>query len=260
LKGCFAAAFAAFAITVAITGPAGAQRTRRRFEPTDLRLQPAGVAEVDLQAGVVSGEDGERAFAPDFEASLGLSPHLELEIDGAFGLDQLSHPEFLDNTLVALRIAVVDEPDTPGSKSRWSGGVQAGPRLPTLPSTHGIGFEALAIAGRSAGKVHVFAQAGTLIDPAEQVRDHRRLVRPFGIEGGLDLDLDLDDHDTWSLTGELGGIHYISPHRDQLHVAGGPSVQVSSWLELSLIGLFGILPGGDRVGVLLGANSRFALF
>ncbi|MDB4933950.1 MAG: hypothetical protein JWP87_922 [Labilithrix sp.] len=255
-----AAALAAFAIVLACPGHANAQRTRRRFEPTDLRLQPAGVAELDLQAGVVTGEDGQRAFVPDFEASLGITPHVELEVDGAFGLDRLVTPELLDNTLVALRLAVIDEPDAPESSSKWSGGVQAGPRLPTLPSTHGMGFEALAIAGRSTERIHVFVQAGTLVDPAEPVRGRRSLVRPFGIEAGLDLDLDLDDRDVWSVTGELGGIHYLSPQRDQLHAAFGPSAQVSSSLELSLVGLVGILPGGDRLGLLLGANSRFRMF
>jgi hypothetical protein len=240
--------------------PAAAQRPRRRFEPTDLRLQPAGVAELDFQGGVVTGEDGQRAFLPDFEASLGISSHVELELDGTFGLDQLSKPVFLDNTLVAVRIGMVDEPDAPGSTSSWSGGVQAGPRLPTLPHTHGLGLEALAIVGRTSGGMHLFAQFGSLIDPAESVAGYRRPVHPFGLEGGLDLDLDLDEHDTWSLSAELGGIKYLSPHRDQIHVAGGPALRVSKWLELSLVGLVGLLSGGDRLGLFLGANTRFNVF
>ncbi len=248
----------AFLLTVA--HPAAAQRPRRRFEPTDLRLQPAGVAEVDLQGGVVTGEDGQRAFVPDFEASLGISSHVELELDGTFGLDPLAKPMFLDNTLLAVRIGIVDEPDAPGSTSSWSGGVQAGPRLPTLAQTHGLGLEALAIVGRTAGGMHLFAQFGSLIDPAEPVAGYRRPVHPFGIEGGFDLDLDLDQHDTWSLSAELGGIKYFSPHRDQIHVATGPAVRVSKWLELSLVGFVGLLSGGDRLGVFVGANTRFNVF
>jgi hypothetical protein len=243
-----------------VVRPADAQRPRRRFEPTDLRLQPAGSAEVDLQSGVVSGEDGQRAFLPDFEASFGISSHVELELDGTFGLDRLSKPTFLDNTLLALRIGVVDEPDAVGSTSAWSGGVQAGPRLPTLPDTRGLGMEALAIVGRTQGGMHLFAQVGSLIDPSESVPGYRSAVHPFGLEGGLDLDLDLDDRDTWSLNAELGGIKYVSPHRDQLHVAAGPSRRLSSWLEVSLVGLVGVLPGGDRIGLLLGASSRFKMF
>src|SRR4051794_2272963 len=105
-------ALVAFALlVVSAPAPASAQHTRRRFEPTDLRLQPPGVSEVDLQAGVVTGEDGQRLFAPDFEASLGISSHVELELDGTFGLDRFSRATFLDNTLLAVRILMVDEPD-----------------------------------------------------------------------------------------------------------------------------------------------------
>jgi hypothetical protein len=241
-------------------GPAAAQRSRRRFEPTDLRLQPAGIAEVDLQTGVVAGEDGKRAFVPDFEASLGIASHVELELDGTFGLDHLSTPQFLDNTLLAVRIAMVDEHDDPESTAAWSGGVQAGPRLPTLPGTHGVGIEALAIVGRTAGPMHLFAQVGTLADPSETVAGYRRPVHPFGVEGGLDLDLDLDEHDRWSLNAELGGIKYFSPHRDQVHLAGGPALRVSKWLELSVVAIVGVLAGGDRLGLMAGVNSRFQLF
>ena len=245
---------------VAEAGPAAAQRPRRRFEPTDLRLQPAGVAEVDLQGGIVTGEDGQRAFLPDVETSLGISSHVELELDGTFGLDRLSKPVFLDNTLLAVRIGIVDEQDVPGGTSAWSGGVQAGPRLPTLPGTHGLGMEALAIVGRTAGGMHLFAQVGSLIDPSESVAGYRRPVHPFGLEGGLDLDLDLDGSDRWSLNAELGGITYFSPHRDQLHAAAGPAVRVSKGLELSVIAIVGVLAGGDRLGLVLGANSRFQAF
>jgi hypothetical protein len=253
-------ALLAFAALLTAAAPAEAQRPRRRFEPTDLRLQPAGVAEVDVQGGFVTGEDGQRAFLPDFEASVGISSHVELELDGTFGLDRLSKPQFLDNTLLAVRIGMVDEPDEPGSTSSWSGGVQAGPRLPTLPQSHGLGMEALAIVGRTAGGMHLFAQAGSIIDPSEPVTGYVRRIHPYGLEAGLDLDLDLDTHDTWSMNAELGGITYFSPHRDQLHVAGGPSMRVSRWLELSVVALVGILPGGDRFGVLLGANTTFKAF
>lgn len=246
--------------TLVVSSPAAAQRARRRFEPTDLRLQPAGTAEIELQAGVVTGEDGQRAFVPDFEASLGISSHVELELDGTYGLDSFSKPAFLDNTLLAVRMQVVDEHDAPGSKSAWSGGIQAGPRLPTLPQTHGLGMEALVIVGRTTESVHLFAQAGTLIDPSEPYVGYRRPVHPYGFEGGLDLDLDLDDHDKWSFMGEVGGIKYFSPHADQLHLAAGPSCQVSPGLEVSFVALVGVLRGGDRFGGLFGATSRFKMF
>lgn len=253
------AALAAFALTVGISAAAHAEG-RRRFEPTDLRLQPAGVAEIDLQGGPVTGEDGARAFVPDFETSIGIGSHVELEIDGTFGLEGYTKPIFLDNTLIAVRVEMFDEPDAPGSKSAWSGGIQAGPRLPTLPGRKLLGFEGLAIVGRSTGRMHVFFQAGSIVDPLEPVPGRARLGRPFGLEGGINFDLDLDEKGVWSITGEVGAIKYLSPQLDQLHLAGGPQLQVTPWLDVSLVGLVGLLQGGDRLGLLLGADTRFKMF
>jgi hypothetical protein len=250
---------ASVTVTHAAGAQAAAKRARHRFEPTDLRLLEGGAAEIDVQAGVIAGDQVSRAYAPDFEASVGLSRYAELEVDGAFGLDHYTDPQFVDNTLVALRVAVVDVRDSPDSRARWSLGFQAGPRLPSLIGAHGIGLEALAIAGRSGGRVHVFAQAGVLVDPAMST-DGARAVRPFGVEGGLDLDLDLDESETWSLKAELGGVQFVSQDPSQLHATVGPAVAVASWLELSAVGVVGLLPGGDRVGLLLGAASRFVAF
>jgi hypothetical protein len=263
LKGrCIPALIALVVVVVVtfVTERAAHAQGRRRFEPTDLRLQPPGVVDLDVQGGPVIGDDGNRAFVPDFETSLGIGPHLELELDGTFGLDDGARPVFLDNTLIALRIAMFDEPDSPTSTSAWSGGVQAGPRLPTLPQRRGVGFEALAIAGRSTGNLHVFAQAGAIVDPLEPVPGSRRLVRPVGVEGGINMDVDLGDRDGWGLTAEVGVIKYLSPQLDQLHFAGGPSLKVTPWLDLSLVGLVGVLKGGDRLGLLVGADTRFRVF
>jgi hypothetical protein len=48
---------------------------RFRFEPTDLRLEPKGVAELDVQIGTTHGEgtSGNRVILPDFEFDLGLT-------------------------------------------------------------------------------------------------------------------------------------------------------------------------------------------
>ncbi|MEA2750779.1 MAG: hypothetical protein QOI41_4922 [Myxococcales bacterium] len=256
---CAGAALTTCVLIVATATVARAEG-RRRFEPTDLRLQPAGVVEIDLQGGPVTGEDGTRAFAPDFETSIGIGSHVELEIDGTFGFDDSAKPIFLDNTLVAVRIAMFDEPDEPGSKAAWSGGIQAGPRLPTLPQRRLLGFEGLAIVGRSTGRMHVFFQAGSIVDPLEPVPGRSRLQRPVGIESGVNFDLDLDEAGVWSLTGEVGAIKYLSPQLDQLHIAGGPQLQVTPWLDVSLVGLVGLLPGGDRLGLFLGADTRFKMF
>ena len=238
---------------------AAAQRARRRFEPTDLRMQEAGIAEIDLQVGVLQGEDGARTSAPDFEASLGITPQVELEIDGTFGLDASAKPQFLDNTLLSLRLAIVDVRDARDSASGWAAGVQAGPRLPTALGTRGLGVEALAIVGRTTGGLHLFVQGGTLLDPLE-AGPGARAVRPFGVEAGVDLELDLDERERWSLTGELGGVKFLSSHRSQLHLTAGPTLRVAPWLELSVVGVLGFLAGGDRYGALLGATTRFRVF
>lgn len=253
------AAIAVFGIAFAAARPAAGQRPRHEFEPTDLRLQPAGTVELDLQGGLVTGEDGRRVFAPDFETSIGIADHAQLEIDGTFGLDEDSRAVALDNTLVGLRLGILDLHDSPTSTSAWSAGIQAGPRLPTYPGARGLGFEALAIGGRSAGRLHLYGQIGALVD-CLQSSPGVAAYRPTSLESGIDLDLDLDDHDEWSLKGELGYVKYFSIDRDQLHATAGPAVRVAPWLEVSVVGVVGFLAGGDRAGVLLGATTRFKAF
>lgn len=238
---------------------ASAQHVRRRFEPTDLELKPSGVAEVDVQFGAVRGDTNTRIYAPDFECSLGISSSTELAIDGSFGIDGASSPSFLDNTWVALRVGVFDVHDENKPKASWAGGIQAGPHLPTSPGATGLGLEGLAIVGRTDGPFHLFAQAGVIVDSAEK-NEFLRPIRPFGIEGGFDASLDLDDDGIWSLTAELGGTRFFSSHDHQLHTTGGVAWQVTPWLELSTIAIVGLLPEGDRFGLLFGASPSFRVF
>lgn len=76
----------------------------------------------------------------------------------------------------------------------------------------------------------------------------------------LDLDLDLDDHNAWSLKAEIGAVRFFSIDRDQLHLTAGPAVNVVPSLELSLVGIVGVLSGGDRIGALFGATTHFKVF
>ena len=80
---------------VALAGESRAAGTSRsRFEPTDLELERPGTTEVDLQTGVLYGDGsaGLRLAVVDFELDLGLLPNVELDVDGAFSLNNLETP------------------------------------------------------------------------------------------------------------------------------------------------------------------------
>jgi len=248
-------------VALLVAKDAEAQRVRRRFEPTDLRLTPTGVAEIDLQAGYLRSDQGHsRVFAPDVEASIGVSERVELEVDTTYGFHD-GEADFLDDTWASLRLGIVDDRREGESQAdaAWAAGAQAGPRIPTTSLSKSIGFEGIFIAGRNVGPAHVFGQIGGLVDPFDLAFAPRR-VRPVAIEGGLDLDLDLDQVDAWSLHAELGGARYFSPHPDQIHASAGPSYRVVPWLEVSVVGVAGLLPGADRWGVLFGMAPRFRAF
>jgi len=245
---------------LAVGRDAAAQRSRPRFEPDDLDLHQGGEAEIDLQVGPMKGDDYVRGFAPDVELSLGIATNAELEVAGTFGIDHDGAATFLDNTLVALRVGIVDAHDTPGSRDAWAGGAQVGTRLPTLRGARGIGVEALTIVGRTQGKVRLFLQSGVLVDCAQRDDAGARTSRPTAVELGVDLDIDLDARDVWSLKGELGGARFFSPDDPQLHLVAGPAVKVTKGLELSAVALVGLLEGSDRLGILLGASTRFKTF
>jgi len=241
-------------LTLAST--AEAQRVRRRFEPTDLRLTPQGVAEIDLQGGYLHGSPSDHVFAPDVEASLGISSRAELEIDTTYGFED-GKPMFLDDTWTSLRVGIVDIRAEGAAEAAWAAGIQAGPKLPTAPSSRTLGAEWLVIAGRNVGRYHVFFQIGGLLDPKDLDAGG---ARPYGLEGGVDLDLDLDDVDRWSVKAELGGVRFFSPHADQIHATGGVAYKPIDWLELSLVAVGGILKSGDKYGLLFGASPSFKAF
>src|SRR5262249_59765910 len=65
---------------------ADAQAMRRLFEPTDTEMEDPGVAEIDMQFGVVRGQDAYRIAAPDAEIDLGLTADIEFDLDGQFAI------------------------------------------------------------------------------------------------------------------------------------------------------------------------------
>lgn len=231
-----------------------------RFEPTDLALEDSGTLEFDMQLGTVRGPDASRIVVPDFELDVGLLPWLELGLDGAFGIEgHRPGPTFFDhasrdNLWLSAKVGLWDDRD-PVTHDAWAFGIQAGPKLPLAAETGGVGFETLLLLGRSRGSLHLVAQIGALIDP--HVTD---TPRPWGIEGGFDLELGLDSRDRWSLLGEVGAIVYGSQDDSQLAATAGLQYSATQMLDLSLVAMIGILNGSDPYGILVGVSPKVSLW
>jgi hypothetical protein len=233
--------------------PAVAQAQRRVrpiFEPTDLELEDAGTVEVDLQTGFVRGNDAARLVIPDLELDVGINRALEIDLDGAYAIEGPQNGGFgldhaaPDSLWLSLKTGV----------ELWDVGfgLQLGPKFPTAKGSHGIGGEALLLLGKRLGHMQLALNAGAFVDPGPGGG------RPRGLEGGLDAQLEFTKH--WSLTAELGGVHFFSGDAAQLVGTAGVTWSVSDHLDLSLIGLYGLMGDGDRYGVLLGLSPKFTLW
>jgi hypothetical protein len=235
-------------------------RQRPLFEPTDLEMERPGVVDVDLQFGAMRGANPWRLVVPDVEVDLGLSRNVELDVDAAYAIEGPGDGRFSfdqpapDNLWVAAKLGLYDWHEE-GAHDAWAIGLQLGPKLPLANDAHGIGYEALLLGGRTWGESHLVLNLGGLIDPGARVSSQR----PVGVEGGVDVNLHLGAS-SFSLTAELGGAHFFSPDPDQLHTTAGVTWGPSEQLDLSIVGLLGLLPGGDRGGVLLGVSPKFALW
>ena len=248
-----------FVLVVLAPRAAGA-RGRPLVEPTDLEMERAGMVEIDLQLGAVQGETPWRVVVPDVEIDVGLAPNVEIDIDGAYAIEgpddgrfSFDHPA-PDNLWVAAKLGLYDSREE-GAKDAWAIGLQLGPKLPVARDAHGIGYEGLLIGGRTWGESHLALNLGGLIDPGGAISTQR----PFGVEGGVDVNLHVGTS-SFSLTAELGGAHFFSPDADQLHTTAGVTWGPSDRLDVSIVGLLGLLHGGDRGGVLLGVSPKFALW
>ena len=255
----------AVALVAAATGSAQARRgVRPLFEPTDLELEAAGVAEFDLQVGAIRGQGPWRAVLPDFEVDLGLRRNVELDLDGAYAIEgpgvgpfSFDHPA-PDNLWLSVKLGLwdwLDDGDGPGGAppvSAWAVGVQVGPKLPVVSISHGLGVEGLVLLGHAMARTHLVLNAGAFFDP----RPDDTSGRPLGVELGCDLDQDIDATGHWSIKGELGGVRFLSSDPNQLLVTLGPAWSPNDSLELSVIGMWGFLSGSDRYGVLLGFSPK----
>jgi len=241
--------------------PAQARKVRPLFEPTDLELEEPGVLEVDLQLGVIQSRGPARIVLPDFELDLGLLPNLELDIYGAYAVEGPSHGPFAfdhaapDSLWPAVKLGVYDAND-PEQHTAFALGVQLGPKLPVAVASHGVGVEGLALVGTAISRTHLVWNAGAFVDPAPDAPPSR----PVGLEIGVDIDIDLDAQDRFSFEGGVSAVRFVSSDPDQLLFTSGISWSPLEALDLSLLGLFGVLQGSDRYGVLLGVSPKIRLF
>lgn len=251
----------ALSVFATVAGSAWAAPThRRRFEPTDLEMENAGTVELDLQVGVAHGDATWRTAIPDFELDLGLTEDVELDIDGSNNVEggadgRLSFDHVApDNLWIATKLGLWDARDQ-SARTAWAFGVQLGPKLPMASDARGVGYEALALLGRTIGPTQLALNVGGLVDPGQYVTKGR----PIGVESGLDLNTAIG-RSPFSVLGEIGGIHYFSNNADQLSATLGLAWQATDAFEISVVGLAGLLPHGDRGAVLLGFSPKLALW
>ena len=261
LIGMGRASLLAMVLVYTLTAPtaAHAASVRRIFEPTDLELEETGAVELDLQFGLIRGPSPFRLSVPDFELDIGLTKNLELDIDGAFSLEGPATGGFSprhwnrDNLWVGTKLGLADWVDE-NTKQSFALGIQVGPKLPIASGSHGLGVELLLLGGFHRGRTTLVLNAGFLTDPFP---DNVGTARSRGIEGGLDLAVDLPGNGKWALSAELGGIRFLSQDSHQLVATAGIAYAATPWLSLSLVALAGFLDGDDRYGVLLGAAPKY---
>lgn len=247
-------------LCLCVAAPVNARSVRRLFEPTDLELESSGTAEFDLQLGAIRGPDAFRVAVPDFEFDLGLTKQLELDIDGALGLEGPDsgalHYDHVtsDNLWLALKAGLLSFEDQTRTRV-LSSGLQVGPKLPTANQARGVGVESLFLLGIGFEHTHVILNLGALLDPPIGGTS-----RPCGFEGGVDFDLDLDQSGKWSLTGEVGTVRFLSPDANQLHTTAGLAWNPTNAVTFSLVGLAGLLRGSDRYGIVVGVSPKMRLW
>lgn len=242
-------------------GRAQARALRPLFEPTDLELEETGVVEVDVQMGGIRGQGPWRAVIPDFELDVGLLPALELDLDGAYAIEgpaagpfSFDHPA-PDSLWPSVKLGIYDHP-TEGGGIAYAIGAQVGPKLPIAAGAHGIGLESLLLLGGVWHRLQLVLNLGGFVDPAPDAAS----ARPRGLEAGLDVTQKLNDTGQLSVTAELSAVRFTSGDPAQLLATGGITWAAAPYLDLSVVGLVGLLGGSDRYGLLVGLSPKVHLF
>jgi hypothetical protein len=231
----------------------------RLFEPTDIEFEEPGVVELDMQFGVVRGETAYRLSLPDFEFDLGLTSNLELDFDGEFAIGGPDSGAFTfdsvapDNLWASIKLGLLDFAD-PEVDVAWTVAMQLGPRFPVAQSAQGVGGEGLALLGCRFHQTYAVLNVGGLVDPGGGGDS----PRPSGIEVGVNFEYPLGGD--WALTSAVGAVRYFSPDQDQLTTTAGIEWSPNDSLQLSVVGLYGWLPGGDQYGLLFGVSPKFRLW
>jgi hypothetical protein len=159
-----------------VAGGARAVPVRRVFEPTDMELEDPGVAEFDMQFGLVRGESAYRVSAPDFEFDLGLTPNIELDLDGEFVFNQTAP----DNLWTSIKMGLFDFGDENSALDVWHPDRAEGS---LAHGNQGVGLEGLLLLGWRIHQTQLVLNVGGLIDPAADPHT----PRPTAVEGGLGL-------------------------------------------------------------------------
>ena len=234
---------------------------RRHFEPTDLELEDPGTCELDFETGLVRSQDPWRVAAPDFELDLGLTRWLEVDVDGAYAVEGAPGKPFTfdhaapDPLWPSVKVGVVDLVDEQAT-STYALGAQLGPKLPTFSGGHGVGVEGLLLGGVGLGGTQFSFNLGGFVDPAPA----RQSPRPVAVEAGITWDQDLNKSGSCAISTDLSGVVFASHDPAQLQAAFGPVYTATKWLDLSLTGLVGFLPGSDRYGLLFGFSPHFGVW
>lgn len=234
---------------------------RRHFEPTDLELEDPGTCELDFETGMVRGQDPWRLVAPDFELDLGLTQWLELDLDGAYAIEGAPGKPFTfdhespDPLWPSLKVGLVDLVDEEATRT-YALGAQLGPKLATFSGGHGVGVEGLLLGGVGSGGTQFSFNLGGFVDPAPA----QHSPRPIAVEMGITWDQDLNKAGTYAISTDLSGVVFASHDPAQLQAAFGPVYTATDWLDLSLTGLVGFLPGSDRYGLLFGFSPHFGVW
>lgn len=231
-------------------------KVHRIFEPTDLNLQSEGTLQTHTQLGLFGTRQGAKLLVPDYELDLGLSPTVELDIDGALTLagpsGNSSAHLVQDNLWLGTKLGLYTT-RLPHTDRAWGLALQLGPKLPTADRAHGVGYQALLVWGQAWHGSHCVIILGALLDPGAQLGG----PRPLAGQLGVDLDHRLGPFGL-SILGEVALQHYLFHDDDDLHVTAGLSISPLPRLALSTVGLWGLLAATRHTGALLGLTTRSA--